>query len=166
MPLPPGTNPIDNPSDPRARFDELLADRAVQGLAPDEARELQSLADQLGIGVDDSLDRAAAAADLALSTGSTASAMPAELRARLLAMSREMALGHRETAAPALRVTPSQPIQHGPALREPKPAQPVLRYRGRSYGALTAWGGWLAAAACLAFAAIVSIFVRSGTSSG
>lgn len=140
-----------------SRRDELLADRAVQGLSPSEAVELEAL----GGSEDESWDRAAAALQLgdAASTRASAEAMPAAVHARLLAMGEEWCrnLGRSaqanpsETPALRLRVPPPEPI-HAPA---PLPVATV-RFGQRLVRLGSGVGGWVAAAACLGFAAIVT----------
>ncbi|WP_165247080.1 anti-sigma factor [Paludisphaera soli] len=105
---------------PDERRDELLADRALQGLDPREAAELRRLLDGL---VDESLDLAAAAADLALA-GEPSEPLPEALRRAI------------EADAPG-RVGPPPEITPHP--------------RSRIAGRTLPWLGW-AAAAALAFA--------------
>lgn len=142
-----------------ARRVELLADRATQGLSPAEAVELEAL----GGGDDDGLDRAAAALDAGLAGRLGREAMPADVRARLLAMGeqwakqvragagtgmdRRVGTGGLRLAAPA----------DGEAARVSGGVKPgTLRFRDRLIMAGSGWGGWFAAAACLGVAALVA----------
>lgn len=114
----------------RERLDELLADRAVQSLSPDEAQELDTLlATAQGVDVDE-FDRAAVAVDLA-SGGTRFEKMPAELRQRVLNSAAEHVSKHRSATAP--RAT-------GPT-RAPR-------------ADLVRWSGWLAAAAAVILAIV------------
>lgn len=117
---------------------ELLADRATQGLSAQETAELDALLLTAGAR-DDGLDLAAAALHLALDP--VAERAPASLRDRLLAMARS------QTAQASVgSATWSRPMAGdaggGAVLARVSP--------GRSMAGL----GWLAAAACLALAAL------------
>jgi len=142
-----------------ARRGELLADRATQGLSPAEALELEAL----GGGDDDGLDRAAAALDAGLVGGLGHEAMPAEVRARLLAMGEQWARQVRGGAGAGtdgrvgtggLRITEPVDRNAAPVAGGVKPG--TLRFRDRLIVAGSGWGGWFAAAACLGVAALVA----------
>jgi hypothetical protein len=143
--------PPDRPSpvlpDPAAdgRVDDLLADRTLFGLTPEEEAELASLTREGSPAAFDDLELTAAA--VALSALSTAAArpepLPAGLRARILA--------DAPTHLPPVAERPSSPT--GPRT----PTAVALR-AGASPG--VAWrhfavGGWVAAAASLVFAVTV-----------
>lgn len=69
---------------PLSPMDELLADRAVQGLSPDEAARLATLLRTADLEDDESLDFAAASLDLAIASRAPGDeALPERLRARL-----------------------------------------------------------------------------------
>lgn len=126
------------------RQDELLAARALEGLAPEEASELL----RLRAAGDDGFDLAAAA--LALGT-IAAEPMPAELAAKVLAAA-PGAGAARAAAGPAIGPVGLAPIA-GPAgvvrIGEPPalgPGAPKARPD------LFRWGGWAVAAAGLALA--------------
>lgn len=113
----------------RDRVEELLSDRALEGLSAEDAAELAALMD----GADDpSFDLAAAAADLAVgAAGETLEPLPAHLAARI------------EARAAAVL----------PSVRQPESflrARPLAPARRRDPVRLA---GWFAAAACLALAA-------------
>ncbi len=157
-------------------MDELLADRAVQGLSPAEDIELEGLLARSEAPLDHGLERAAAAADLAMSAGRLPAEMPAEVRARLLEMGRVWASKARagelaEESAPAEAAMASPLRLAGPLRLAPAEAEGMERVTrvervgpvGRGERArpmvlarVGAWGGWLAAAASLAVAALYS----------
>jgi anti-sigma-K factor RskA len=114
------------PDDPRMpRIDELLADRALQGLSVAEAAELAGLAadpDAEGL----ALELAAAAAELALG-GDDDRELPASLRRRLEADADAFFADARPAPAPALA---------------------PMRIAARAIP----WLGWVAAAAAVLFA--------------
>ena len=112
------------------RQDELLAARALEGLAPEEASELL----RLRAAGDDGFDLAAAA--LALATV-PAEPIPAELAAKVLAAA--PGAGAARAAGPAGVVRVGEPPAGGPGT--PKARADLFR-----------WGGWAVAAACLALA--------------
>ncbi|MBX3379143.1 MAG: anti-sigma factor [Phycisphaeraceae bacterium] len=117
---------------------ELLADRALFGLeVPDQAK-LDELLRKAGLEEDDSFDLAAGVAMLALAD--PAGRPPASVYTRVAqaaeVFAREMENGRNVMGAPALRMTESE-------ANYPRPRR-----------ISSAWLGWMAAAACLAFAAI------------
>lgn len=71
-----------NPSDPKIRFEELCAGRALGDLSVEEERELEALSKQLGIAPDAGLDLLAAAID-AGTPQDAADTLPAHLSQRL-----------------------------------------------------------------------------------
>ncbi len=114
----------------RERLDELLADRSVQSLSAEEARELENL---LATSADvdaDEFDRAAAAVDLA-SGGTRFEKMPAALRQRVLQSASEYVTKHPAPRAPTSAI----------AARAPR-------------ADLVRWGGWFAAAAAAVIAVV------------
>lgn len=116
-------------SGPRDRQEMLLADRALDGLPEEEARELE----QLGADGDESFDYAAAAAALAaLGRAGEAERLPEALAARVLADAA------RRVASAAPSRAPARP---GPAVRRPR------WDRGRA-------AGWVAAAAAAVLAVV------------
>ncbi|MGQ0626874.1 MAG: hypothetical protein ACT4PL_02095 [Phycisphaerales bacterium] len=125
-----------------ARLNDLLADRAVQGLSPEETDELHNLAARQELTEDESLDAAAAVADAALSPNREA--LPRGLRDRLALTSRIFARSARGESLGGVAfgssITPAQAAQSAPAPR-------WSLWRGAS-----AWTGWIAAAACLTVA--------------
>jgi hypothetical protein len=110
----------------RERIEQLLVDRALEGLSAEETAELSSLME----GAEDStFDFAAAAADVA--TQPRAEPLPEHLAKKIEASALSaISAAHATRSARLARTT-------GPARR-----QDIVRY-----------GGWLAAAACLAIAA-------------
>ena len=108
------------------RLLELLADRATEGLAPEQARELDRLLAEPPEVDADALDLAAAALDNAI--GGRIAPAPAAVQARLAAAA-EQWVG--QDAAVIARIAPAPT---------------------RSRAAM--WSGWLVAAACLALAAV------------
>lgn len=119
----------DNTTD---RLLELLAERAMHGLSPQEQEECASLLAEMGREFDaESLDRAAAALDTAWAAGETSpEEMPASLR-RLV-----------ETQGVA--------ITQGAAGGRASPDNPVAgRIGGRGLRGISAW--WLAAATVVGF---------------
>ena len=134
------------PPDQQELLNELLADRALQGLDPAQEAQLAELFRRAGIEDDDSFDLAAAAAMLA-SIGPVESA-PASVYTRAgqaaESFSREMVNSRNMVGAPALRITEPDYV--------PVPPRRIS----------SAWLGWMAAAACLAFAALgwIQIFAN------
>ena len=110
------------------RVEELLAFRAVEGLAETEDRELQGLLAETPQLDDGGFEKAAAAIHLAML--GPEETMPAEVRDRL----------EREAAVFQGKVLPM------PGRETVTPAPPVAPSRS--------WGGWLAAAACLLLALV------------
>lgn len=126
---------LDNTS-PTDRVLELLADRALDEITPQDQAELDRWLNSNG--EDESMDLAAGATLLAmLGKAETAPAAVMTRAARAAEQfQREQANGSFRPGTPALRLTESE--------------TPIPQPRRVS----TAWLGWLAAAACLAFAAI------------
>ncbi len=137
-----------SPIDPRLL--ELLADRALEGLSSDEARELDSHLSDAGVDDDLSLDLAAAAAALAFVEPVTEE-LPAHLRAKLLKSAQQAA---RQPSAQATTAPSSQPRpQRQAATPAQQPdQQPTLQFGQRPQGFRVV--PWLAAAAGIALAVI------------
>lgn len=128
------------------RLDELLMLRAVEGLAPEEARELDTLIATEPDADPEAYDAASAALDLAM--GGEEEALPAHLRARLVADARR-AIGPR--ASQTSETTKTDPgVADNVVSFEPRVS------RRESSGA---WLPWLAAAAA-AFIAVVGWWPR------
>jgi len=133
--------------DSHGRIQDLLADRATQGLSSSELAELDALlAENPGIDPD-AIDRTAAALDLAFSgeiLGAGPNTMPSGLLDRLeaaaLSAARKPATA-RASAGPLTEPPAPLPIANYPA---------AARHRGTS--AWVAATGWIAAAACLTLA--------------
>ena len=148
--LPLGSGPSGGGSDQHERLLELLCDRATIGLSTSEEAELQLLAVELGVRPDESLERAAARLDVAV-TGrpTTYSAMPAELYQKIAAKGEQWC---RQSAEPLPFHAPDLPsLMEG---LEPD-ADPVIARVGfwpRARKSFPVWGGW-ATAAALALAA-------------
>ncbi|MBL8745295.1 MAG: anti-sigma factor [Phycisphaerae bacterium] len=121
----------------RERLLDLLADRAMQGLAAPEEAELQGLLREIpgALAEAEALERAAAAADAALSGTDAFEPMPASLRAKLGAQARDWSASN---AARGGDGSSSVLASIGPAPRRP------MGWAGAA--------GWLAAAACLTLA--------------
>ena len=117
------------------RLQDLLALRAVEGLAEQERQELEQLSPRYPDLDADALDRVAGA--LAL-VGLKQEPMPAALRARVEADA-ATCLAQRGSAAEGAGARSGQRVVE---LR-PRPASPA-----------TAWGGWFAAAATLVLAVV------------
>jgi hypothetical protein len=121
----------DEPLDRRL---SLLCDRALVGLDPDEAEELDRLL--AADGASDALDLAAAAIDLGV-VDEALEPMPASLRAKIEASASLVAMGGGVTTGDPRRAPHVDP---GPAQVIPlAPRRDRFRY-----------AGWIAAAACLA----------------
>jgi hypothetical protein len=135
--------PQDRPGD-LSRIDELLADRAMEGLPLDEERELDRLLSEAGDVDDEAFDRAAAATDLALGS-QRFEPMPRELRDKIAAAR----IASRQAAErPVLRSVPAEP---GPGALRPASAQRPP---------FVLWSGWVAAIA----ASLVALFVTRPSS--
>jgi len=151
------------PDDPRHdRLEELLCDKAVQGLSAAEEAELRLLRADLGMGEDDSIEQAAAAAMLAMTDTAATEPLPAGLRSKLDAKaaawcrgetaaalsSHELSIGSIEFKRPAPVSVSAAPL-----------AEVTLSFRDRVYRraqAASGAAGWAAAAAALTLAALVS----------
>ena len=123
------------------RMDELLADRAAQGLSAAEEAELEAHYAQLGVSGDESLDRAAAVGALVFARGEQR-ALPAGLRG--LIQERAARFGR------AMRGETLGTLDGGGVVGAAS-ARPPRAFRGASV-----WTGWLAAAACLGVAVWMS----------
>lgn len=150
------THSVDRPGegDPRReRLLDLLADRATVGLSAAEEAELQLLTHDLGERIDESLERAAARLSLSVvGRPATYGAMPADLFQKLVAAGDEWSRASVE------------PVNFGaelPSLMEGLiPERPVvvakIGFWPRARKTWPTWGGWVAAAASLSFAFLVS----------
>lgn len=144
------------------RLTQLLLDRALQGLDGDEAAELHALAGD-GAALNLEIDPGgfeAAAALAAIAMIGAAEALPDSLRDRLH-VHRDAWMRDRPTAfAPgfasesAAGTLPPTVRSTGGSMRMPAPpASPAtLNASPMRTNRSTAWGGWFAAAACLAIA--------------
>jgi hypothetical protein len=119
-----------NPSDLKIRFDELCAGRALGDLTVDEERELATLCEQLGLAPDAALDLLAAAID-AEACQDSSETLPAHLAQRLHKWADQSA------EPPATKIIHPQISAWRTAARHPV-------------------SGWLAAAAMLVFALIIT----------
>lgn len=159
----------------RARMDELLMARASFGLEAFEEAELELIADRLGTGIDEGYDRAAAAADLAMSypdalpsisgdgAGAGVGAMPEALKARIMAAGNLWAAQQRSPHQPGELERVDQPAQLTLVGLDEADRRADEARRGNSrWTTVRSWSGWVAAAACLAFA----VASRTGTNPG
>lgn len=167
------------PDDPRHdRLEELLCDKAVQGLSAAEEAELRLLRADLGVGEDDSIEQAAASAMLAMTDPAATESLPAELRSKLDAKaaawcrgesaaalsSHELSIGSIEFKRPAPVAVPAATMPEGTLRFRDRlylQAQAASRAASRVASGVTgrvAGGaaGWAAAAAALTLAALVS----------
>ncbi len=135
----------------RTRMQELLIDRATVGLPAHEEAELELIADQLRISLDESFERAAAAADLALSAGEIRAtlAMPEALRQRVLASGQ---MWSRQQRTPGDEVMQPRGSQKLTLVGLDDGVRARRGERGDVLAGVRTWGGWVAAAACLTFA--------------
>ncbi len=138
---------------PRERFEELLLDRAVEGLSPEQERELLALSRSLGLEIHDGYDQAAAAVDLALTVPGRFSALPelpADLAQRVLEQGVSFVRSQTGTERAEPKVVPplriSRSLTDGDRAGTPTTDQP----RGSAWTLVRGYGGWVAAAACLA----------------
>ena len=130
-------------SGPR-RIDELLAERATQGLGRSDAGELESLLESSPRADVDGFDLAAAALNLAMIP--EVEPMPASVRARVLDRARRESIlrGSIVDAAPSRSLASVADLAEERTRREPPASEPPA--------ARTPWIPWLAAAAALALA--------------
>ncbi|MGH7243367.1 MAG: anti-sigma factor domain-containing protein [Phycisphaerales bacterium] len=134
------------PPEDRELLNDLLAERALNGLDDADQVKLAGLLQKAGLENDESFDLAAAAAMLAIVD--SVERPPASVYTRVAqaaeAFGREMENSRNVMGAPALQIS------------EPEYALPSPRRIS------SAWLGWMAAAACLAFAAIgwIQIFAN------
>lgn len=122
------------------QIDELLALRAAHGLSEQEHREVETLVRERTDRLAESYERAAAAIHLAFH-GQASEPLPESLRRRLL----EAAMAHRPQAT-----ADRDPVVARIGMT---PAMPAPARSSRAWAA----SGWIAAAACLAFAAWVGL---------
>jgi hypothetical protein len=120
-------------SEPMDRLDELLADRALEGLSPEEQRELDLLLSKSSDVDAEAFDRTAAAIDLALGE-QRFEPMPARLRERV-------------AASASLSSTQIRSAHHRAIAETARPAGARLSPIARSSFVL--WSGWAAAAAAI-----------------
>lgn len=151
---------------PRERFEELLLDRAVEGLSPEQERELLALSRSLGLEIHDGYDQAAAAVDLALTVPGRFSALPelpADLAQRVLEQGVSFVRSQTGTERAEPKVVPplriSRSLTDGDRAGTPTTTdQP----RGSAWTLVRGYGGWVAAAACLA----LLVLQRDNSNSG
>lgn len=122
----------------RARLEDLICDRATLGLSDAERAEFEALCDEFPELNDGSIERAAAAADVAISRGGVEQ-MPDHLRSKILLDGQRIASEH--VAAGASR--------RGPDRTPMTPRASVVRRTDPMR-----IGGWLAAAAAIVVAAV------------
>lgn len=122
-------------SQPIDRLEELLADRALQGLSPEEERELAELLSKSPDVDADAFDRAAAAIDLALGE-QRFEPLPARLKSRV-------------AASASLSSTQIRSAHHRAIAETARPAGQQLSPVARSSFLL--WSGWTVAAAAILF---------------
>jgi hypothetical protein len=127
-----GSEPPDSPG-AMSRLEELLADRALQGLSVEEEKELDELLARAGELDAEAFDRAAAAIDLALGEQSF-EPMPASLRNRI-------------AASTSLSSTQFRTAHHRAIAEHARSAGGTLSSTKRSTFIL--WSGWVAAAAAV-----------------
>lgn len=137
--------------DTRDRVEQLLAERATEGLDADRAAELDRLLAAHPEWADDTFDLAAAAIDQALS--GPPEAMPGELRDRLVATAAGFSATRSSSGGESRPGSPHTRAVSRPAPIDPGPTDPAERARRRG-PRLATWGGWLAAAAALVLAAL------------
>lgn len=124
-----------NPSDPLiSRLDELLADQALEGLAPDQLSELRDLAPTQPATFD-SLELAAAEAAVAWSSPT---ALPVALRAKLEDLATEFIA---QKTADRRRVDPASPP--GERRRYPARRMPVAGWVVIAAGLVLGAVGWI-----------------------
>lgn len=133
-----GPDPSALSPDEREQLHALLADRALCGLEESELASLAALFKKAGIEDDESFDLAAGAAMLAVAD--PAERAPASVYTRAA----------QAAEAFAREMENSRNVMGEPALPGFEPEIGPVRVRRIS----SAWLGWMAAAACLAFAAI------------
>lgn len=143
------SRPESNPN--HDRLLDLMCDEALCGLSASERAELEALSREFP-GVDDgSFERAAAAADLAMS-GARVEAMPEHLRSKLLASGERMAAEFRAGVSGS-RTAPAR-VGTATGLGAAR-QRDSLRF-----------GGWLAAAAAVVVAAIAWMRPAGNTATG
>lgn len=134
---------MSNPTPHCERLLELLADRAAVGLTDAERAELSAIERELGVTASDGFDLTAAA--LATTDKQNTEPLPEALRARLHGAAEAFieSSNRRDVAG---RITPQPSSTVGASTSSSTPTRPpALRL---------ASAGWLAAAACLAIAAL------------
>jgi hypothetical protein len=136
-----------------SRADELLADRATQGLSEAESAELAQLLAKVGLAEDRGVDIAAAALERAMYARDDAdgAGVPASLLASLEREGQAWCAGVNsgQKQAGVLARIGGAPGRAATAVLESRPVRaPVVM--GRRL--MREWSGWVAAAACAAFA--------------
>jgi hypothetical protein len=145
----PGAHPVPD----RLRIEQLLIDRATTGLDAAGEADLKLLLQRTGTAFDESYELAAAAADVALRGPAPKGELPAELRQRILAAG-EQWLARRAAGESDAVEYQSLPMD----IAEPLARITPRLAEQRSAGSLARqYGGWLAAAACLGLAVLVSL---------
>lgn len=138
----------------RDRLLDLLADDATLGLSSQERDELEALLREFPGSSDGSIERAAAAADLAMGGSARSSElMPAHVRAKILADGERIVSGYAASSAGNAQGTATRtgPIRMATAARPLGAATRSDRSRGPDRMAVS---GWLAAAAAIVIAAM------------
>jgi hypothetical protein len=151
----------------RDRLLDLLADDATLGLSGQERAELDALVREFPGSMDGSMERAAAAADLAMGASARAyEPMPAHLRSKILADGERIASGYAASNAGPVQGTASRtgPIRIATAGR-PTGASTGGSVRSRRPDRM-AFAGWLAAAAAVVIAAMGWMRPSGGTGTG
>jgi hypothetical protein len=170
---------------PNERLEELLAQRALDGLEDNEQRELEQLRAELRFSDDEAFDFVAA--ELMLAAVPPAPAMPAHVRARLeraaddFLRARHATVNGSSNAGANAGAAQDVVARLTPPARTHAPAEPARseggrvqfdrlesmreeRQPGRRRSGLPAWSGWLAAAACLVVA-VAALALRPGAPS-
>lgn len=142
-----------HPVPDRLRIEQLLIERATSGLDAASEADLKLLLQRTNTAFDESYELAAAAADVALNPPAPKAALPAELQQRILAagdqwLARRAAGEADAVEYDALPTDIAEPLARiTPRLAEQRTAGSVVRQ----------YGGWLAAAACLGLAVLVTL---------
>ncbi len=132
------------------RVMELLADRALDGLAPEERAELMGSLAVEGMSDDWSFDLAASKLNL-VTLPSPHDPMPQDVKQRLAAVGKAWSLDRQRQAGTPVAVSPPASL--------PFPQSRSAGYADSPRGTPFAWGGW-AVAAVLAIASLVTFVVR------
>ena len=151
------SNPQPEHTDPRhTRLDDLLIELALTGLSAADQQELDLLAASLGRATDEAFEPVAAAFDLAFASEHPQAAMPADLHERLLLKGQAWARSQSDATGATNAEGFDRSIPGVLRLVETKPGDAHelgrIRIMRRAWQSAPAWGGWLAAAACLLIA--------------